>query len=176
MGQIGPDVVLMDVVRRRMNGLQATRTIRQMYPRVQILILTVHQDEEYIRRILQAGASGYILKKAVAHQMISAIRALHRGEPFLDPSIAGAIMKAIARRREGISQGNAENNLTQREIEIVTLIANGHTNSEIADMLNISVKTVDTHRSNISAKIDIHNRVDLAKYAIRKGYVSLTDQ
>lgn len=174
---LDPDVVVMDVMMPKMTGVEATRLIHQKNPRVQILILTAHEEEEFITQILRAGASGYILKRDGSAQLLAAIRALHRGESFLDPSVMRTVLKTLAASRNA---GSApvmakERELTDREIEILRLIACGHTNSQIARKLNISVKTVDTHRSNIAAKLDIHSRVDLVKYAIKKGYISLRD-
>lgn len=174
---LDPDVVVMDVMMPKMTGVEATRLIHQKNPRVQILILTAHEEEELVTQILRAGASGYILKRDGSAQLIAAIRALYRGESFLDPSVMKTVIKTLAANRStnSASAMTKERELTDREIEVLRLIASGHTNSQIANKLNISVKTVDTHRSNIAAKLDIHSRVDLVKYAIKKGYISLKD-
>ncbi len=173
--ELKPDVIVMDIVMPVMTGLEATRIIHQSNPGIQILILTAHEEEDYVTRILQAGATGYMLKKDDSEQLLSAIRALSRGESFLDPSVTKTIIRTFTAYKSIPYSSVKDRELTDREVEVLRLIASGHTNNQIADKLQISVKTVDTHRGNIAAKLDIHSRVDLAKYAIKKGLISLKE-
>ena len=161
-----PDVVLMDIAMPRMNGLEATREIHARFPSTRILVLTQHDNKEYILPLLRAGAVGYVTKDVRATELVEAIRTVHEKGGYLQPSISPAIVNAIA--ASPIS-ADEHPDLTDREIEIVRLIAEGMNNREIAERLSISVKTVDTHRGNILEKLNVHNTGELIKYAIRKG-------
>ncbi len=170
-----PDVILMDIGMPNMNGLDATEVIGQRLPSSHVLLLTVHDDEEYLFRALKVGASGYVLKEAEARELVLAIEAASRGEMFIYPSVARRLVNDYLRRaREG---GHAETqlveNLTERQREVLQLLAEGHTNQEIADRLVISPYTVQTHRHNIMRKLNLHNRTELVKYAIRHGITDL---
>lgn len=167
--ELRPDVVLMDIGMPRMNGIEATRLITSENGDVKVLILTMHDDEEYIFPIFQAGASGYVLKRTAMSELISAIRAVYQGHTILHPSMARRVLE------EPRQQPEDYDGLTEREVEVLTLIAEGFTNQKIADRLFISVKTVQAHRANIMEKLDMHDRVDLTKYAIRKGLISLDE-
>lgn len=164
-----PDIVLLDIGMPRMNGIEATRQITKEVPETRVLILTMHEDEEYIFPIFQAGASGYVLKRTAMSELVSAIRAVFQGHTILHPVVA---QRVIDEPRE---ETDNYDGLTERELEVLTLIADGLTNQKIADQLFISVKTVQAHRANIMEKLDLHDRVDLTKYAIRKGLISLED-
>ncbi len=163
--RLSPDVALMDISMPVMDGLEATRRIHHSRPEVKILVLTIHDNEEYLFQVLEAGGSGYLVKKSADTELISAIRAVHRGEAFLSPL---ATKMVIRRYLHAVGQGEKKqnyDNLTRREKEVLKLIAGGYTNQEIADRLIISVKTVETHRAHILEKLELHTRADLVKYA-----------
>ena len=167
--ELSPDIVLMDISMPVMNGLEATRRIHQSCPGVKVLVLTIHDNEEYLFQVLEAGGSGYLVKKSAATELISAIRAVHRGEAFLSPM---ATKMVIGRYLHAVGRGEGKQNyneLTSREKDVLKLIADGYTNQEIADHLIISVKTVETHRTHILKKLELHTRADLVKYARSHG-------
>ena len=163
-----PDVVIMDVAMPGMNGIEATRQIREAYPDTAVLALTMHEDEQYFFEMINAGAAGYIPKRAAPDDLVSAIRAVAQGHMFLHASLARFLMHEVAERREQRDEAV----LTPRESQVLMLIAEGNTSREIAEDLVISVKTVERHRENIMSKLDMHNRVQLVKYAIEKGLIS----
>lgn len=171
--RLQPDVVVMDITMPRLNGLEATRQIKHRWPAIQVVILTVHTTEEYIFQILQAGASGYVVKQAAPSELVMAIRAAHAGETFLSPSISQTVINEYIASAQAAQFDDAFDTLTEREREIMQLLAEGLSTREIADLLVISVKTVETHRGNLMRKLHVHNLVDLTKYAIRKGVVPL---
>jgi two-component system response regulator NreC len=172
VSELKPDVVLMDVVMSRMSGIEATRRIKEAHPNTAVLALTMHEDEQYFFEMLQAGASGYVPKRAAPDDLVSAIRVVSQGNVFLYPTLAKLLVKDFLQRSEsGLSPMVEE--LTPREREVLTHIAEGHTNREIAEQLVISVKTVDRHRENIMRKLNLHNRVELVKYAIEKGLITV---
>jgi DNA-binding NarL/FixJ family response regulator len=164
------DLAILDVSMPRLTGLQAARELTRRVPSMRVLILSMHEREEYFFEALKAGASGYVLKSAANRDLIEACRAAMRGEPFLYPAAVTALVRDYmnqARRGEA----TPEDPLTPREAEIVKLIAEGHTAEEIAELLVISRKTVDRHRANVLSKLGMRNRVDLTRYAIRRGLV-----
>jgi len=169
--QLAPQVVLMDIAMPVMGGLEATRRIQKESPNARVLVLTQYEDSEYILSLLRAGARGYISKTATASELVSAIRAVHKGESFLYPSAATTLIEEYLMRVGG--EKNEYERLTDREREILQLVAEGHTNREIAESLFISVKTVLRHRTNIMEKLDFHNRTELIKYAISKGLIEM---
>ncbi|MBI2874304.1 MAG: response regulator transcription factor, partial [Firmicutes bacterium] len=171
--ELKPDVVIMDVSMPELNGFEATRQIKAELPETQVVALTVHDEKEYVFRLLDAGVSGYVLKEAAGSDLVSAIRAVRRGDSFLDPSVAKAVVEEYIRRERGGERREGRETLTDREEEILRMIAEGKTNQEIADLLHLSVKTVQTHRANIMEKLDLHSGIDLVKYAIKKGIISL---
>lgn len=164
------DLVILDVSMPRMTGLQAAREIARRKPESRILMLSMHENEQYLFEALKAGASGYVLKSVANRDLIEACRATMRGEPFLYPAAVTSLVRDYldgARRGETAPQDP----LTPRELEVVKLIAEGHTSEEIAQMLVISKKTVDRHRANMLEKLGMRNRVELTRYAIRRGLV-----
>ena len=169
---LSPDVVLMDITMPRLNGLEATRQIKKMFPQVKVLALTMYTNEEYILQILQAGASGNVIKQAAPAELISAIHAVYNGDSFLSPSISKTIIDEYLKHSAPSLPAEHEK-LTDREREVLQLIAEGYSNREIADKLQVSIKTVSVHRTNLMEKLEIHNVTDLVKYALRKGIITL---
>jgi two-component system response regulator NreC len=171
-GELKPDVVLLDIAMPRLNGLEATRQIHRDCPQAKILILTMHENEEYIRQVLANGAMGYILKDAAARDLLGAIRAVYRGEAVLSPAITRLIIEDYLRWGD-LNTAPSSDNLTPREREILQLIAEGYNNKQIGEILCISVKTVQAHRSSLMSKLDLHDRSELIKYAIRKKIIEV---
>jgi DNA-binding NarL/FixJ family response regulator len=166
----GVDLAVLDVSMPRMTGLQAALELSRREPNMRVLMLSMHDDERYFFEALKAGASGYVLKTAANRDLIEACRAAMRGEPFLYPAAVTALIRDyLERARAG--EATPEDPLTPRELEVVKLIAEGHTSEEIAGQLFISKKTVDRHRANILEKLGMRNRVQLTHYAIRRGLV-----
>ncbi|OHC03528.1 MAG: DNA-binding response regulator [Planctomycetes bacterium RIFCSPLOWO2_12_FULL_40_19] len=167
-----PDIVVIDITMPNLNGIEATRQIKKLSPEIKVLVLTVHDNEEYIHQILQAGASGYLLKESAVTDLVSAINAVKKGGIFLSPAISKVVVKDYIRHaEEGTGDFDSLNVLTNREREVLQLIAEGHTNREVAHLLKLSVKTVDVHRSHIMEKLNIHDVTGLVKYSIRKGLI-----
>ena len=173
--ELAPDVVLMDIEMPGMNGIEATQRIKAQSPATAVLALTMYEDDQYFFEMLRAGAAGYVPKRAAPDELVSAIRAVSRGEVFLYPSLAGRLVQDYLQRRAVEEQAPPADELTPREQEVLTLIAQGLSNNEISDQLVISAKTVDRHRENIMRKLNLHNRVDLVKYALRKGLIDLEE-
>jgi DNA-binding NarL/FixJ family response regulator len=161
-----PDLAILDVKMPRLTGLQATREIREQAPEIAVLILSMHDDERYLFEALKAGASGYVLKRQADTELLDAIRAVERGEPFLTPDAQRALIKDVLER--GSERSDA---LSPREEEIVKLVAEAHTNKEIAELLHLSEKTVENHRANAMRKLGMRDRVELVRYAIRRGLI-----
>jgi two-component system response regulator NreC len=168
---LAPDVVLMDISMPDMNGIEATRRIKELCPDVAVLALTMHEDDQYFFEMLAAGASGYIPKRAAPNDLIAAIHAVRSGGVFLFPSVARLLVTDYRQRVERGGSTGVFDILTEREREVLTLIAQGLSNQEIADKLVISIKTVNRHRENIMAKLNLHSRVELVRYAIEKGLI-----
>ncbi len=164
-----PDVVVMDISMPKIGGLEVTREITETFPDVKVVILTMHDNEEYLVQALKSGAKGYVLKEAAATDLAEAIRAVVRGDAYLYPAVARKLVDDYVNRVRTIK--TASESLTPREREVLKLVAEGHTNKEIADYLGISVKTVENHRANLMRKLDLHDRTELARYAIKIGLV-----
>lgn len=183
VAKLQPDAVLMDISMPRMNGIEATKELKKRQPNLPVLILSMYDSDEYVVPILKAGAAGYVLKRAAAQDLVSALKAVVSGQVILDPTVAQTVMAnlsgagaAVAPQRERDEMAvQALEQLTEREREVLTLIAQGLTNQEIADKLYISIKTVQAHRANLMEKLDLHAAVDLTKFAIRSGLISLDD-
>lgn len=168
-----PDIVLMDISMPGLGGLEATVEIRKTNPSTKIIVLTQYDDREYISRFLKAGVSGYLLKRAVGSDLVSAIRAVNRGETYLFSSIAAEVVSGYLSRDKKKPKDDTYEKLTNREKQVLKLVAEGCTNKEIANILNISVKTAIAHQTNISEKTGIHSRANLIKFAISKGIIKL---
>lgn len=166
-----PDVVLLDVAMPELNGLGATRTIKGQWPNVQVLILTMHEREDYLFQALRAGASGYVLKGADTEDLLAAVRSVARGGVYLYPQVAKGLVSDYLRRVQSGEDVASLDGLTDREREILQLIAEGRTAAQIAEDLHISPHTVQSHRDNIMTKLDLHNRAALIRYAIHRGLV-----
>ena len=162
-----PDLAILDVAMPRAGGLEATREIKALAPEVDVLILSMHDDERYLFEALRAGASGYVLKREAGHALLEAVRAVARGEPFL----TGAAQRSLV--REWMADGSAgpREPLSPREQEVLKLIADAHTNREIGELLGLSAKTVESHRASILRKLGMRDRVELVRYAIRRGLI-----
>ena len=169
--KVSPGVVLMDIGMPGVNGLEATKEIRKQAPKVQVLILTMHDREDYLFQALRAGAAGYVLKGADIQDLLSAIRSVNSGEVYLYPSVTKKLLADYLRRVESGDNRASYDGLTDREREVLGLIAQGKTLPEIAQGLYLSLHTVQTHRDHIMKKLDLHTKAELIKYAIRKGLV-----
>lgn len=171
--QLQPDIILMDISMPGLNGIEATRQILQSHPHVKIVVLSMHTSEEYVFQVLHAGASGYVLKQSDSMEVLTAIRAALSGGSYLSPPISRAVIDDYVRRAEARDQGTELDPLTSREREVLQLLAEGLPNREIAEQLSISVKTVETHRSNMMHKLGVRGKTELIKYALRKGWATL---
>lgn len=167
-----PDVVVMDISMPEMDGLEATRRIRQELPASQVLILTVHAQERYLFPVLKAGAAGYVLKSTVDTELLDAIRIVARGGAFLYPSAARMLLEDYLSQRQSGSFADAYDNLSEREREVLKLIALGYTAAQVGDQLALSPKTVETYRARIMEKLSLDSRADLVKYALARGLLS----
>jgi two-component system response regulator NreC len=165
-----PDVVIMDVTMPDLNGIEATRIIKKALPEVKVLILTMHENEGYLFQSLRAGASGYMMKEAADTELIQAIRTVQSGRFYLSPAAQSMMVGDYLQRvKAGGEEKDSYNDLTEREREILKLVAEGLTNNQIAEKLIISPKTVDTHRTHVMDKLNLHSRAELVKYAMRRG-------
>jgi DNA-binding NarL/FixJ family response regulator len=169
--ELAPDIVVMDITMGDVSGIQATRQIRQRLPEAKVLVLTMHDNEEYLRQMLEAGATGYVLKQAVDSELAVAIRAVRRGEVYLYSSFTKVLLGDLAGEDEGVDEegrGGYER-LSQREQEVLRQVALGYTNQQIADQLYLSVKTVETYRARVMTKLNLESRAALVRYALRHG-------
>ncbi|WP_394241636.1 response regulator [Vibrio astriarenae] len=167
VGQMLPDVVLMDVSMPIMNGIDATRLICEEHPGVKVLMLTMHDNREYIMKVMQAGAVGYMLKEICANKMVQAIKTVNQGSTYFCESVTQTLFT-----QEVVPSAQKPNPLSRREESVLKLVAEGHSSKKVAALLGISYRTVETHRQNIKHKLDLHSTAELAKYAIDKGIIS----
>ena len=171
--ELTPDVVLMDIAMPIMGGVEATRRIRKEFPKVKVLALTQYDDKAYVFPVIEAGASGFISKTAASSELAAGIRSVHRGDSFLSPSVARFLVEDYQQVASMTESQDPYKRLTNREREVLKLVAEGYTTQEIAAMLVLSPKTVERHRTNLMSKLDIHNRTELVKYALRKGIITV---
>jgi DNA-binding NarL/FixJ family response regulator len=162
VNELLPDIVLMDIAMPGMNGIDATRLIREQHPETRVLVLTQHEERQYVLALLQAGASGYILKRALGSDLIVAVRAVASGETFLYPAVSTVVVEEMQRPSE---------TLTPREREVLEHIVHGETSPQIAEALSLSVKTVEWHRNNLMSKLGVHNAAELVRFALQHGLV-----
>jgi DNA-binding NarL/FixJ family response regulator len=167
--EIRPDVVVMDVTMPDLNGVQATRELRGRCPDVKVLALTVHEERSYLRDLIEAGASGYVLKRSAAEDLVHAVQVVARGDMYLDPSVTAVVLGNFARTRP--SDAGASTALSDRETEVMQLIAQGHSNREIAARLDISVKTVETYKARSMEKLGLTGRADIVRFALQQGWL-----
>jgi two-component system, NarL family, response regulator NreC len=171
-GELQPDIVLMDIAMPEMNGLEATREIKRQWPDVEVLALTMHDDYEYFLELLRHGASGYVLKGASSAQLLAAIHAVREGGVYIHPSVARNLVADYVSRMEPGEEKARYDGLSERERQVLKLVAEGKTSQEVADELVVSVNTVQTHRAHIMAKLNLRNRGDIVRYALRKGLIA----
>jgi len=171
--KLAPNVVLMDLAMPIVSGLEATRRIHKGFPGTRVLALTQYEDREYIIPIIEAGARGFISKRAAFSELASAIQAVYRGDSFLSPMAAAAVVEECQQKATSEGGKDPYQYLTDREKEMLKLVAEGYTAKEIADMLVISLRTVESHKTSLMKKLNIHNKTDLIKFAIRKGIVTI---
>lgn len=165
--ELKPDIVLMDLSMPNLGGIEATRLLSQRAPNVRVLILTVHEDEGLLKEVIRAGAAGYVVKRAAQEDLIHAIRVVARGDLYVHPSMTRALFAEPSPSAASTASGSET--LTLREIEVLQLLAKGHTNRQIAEQLSLSPRTVEGHRANLSAKLGLHSRVELVEYAEKHG-------
>lgn len=168
-----PDVLVIDLAMPELNGLTATREILQSFPRVQVVLLTMHNTDQAIREVLESGARGYVLKSDAEQDLIAAVKAVSAGKPFFTPNVAEIVLKGYLRHKPDTEVNESLPELTTREREIVQLLAEGKGNKDVAMTLQVSVKTVEAHRTNINRKLSIRSTTDLVRYAVRNNIVSL---
>ena len=168
---VRPDVVVMDVSMPRLNGLKATAMLTECCPEIRVLALTRHQDDGYLQQLLRAGAAGYVLKQSRPAELLQAIRAIGGGGSYLDPAVAGRVIGDYGRRRQPVTTVAGAGTLSSREEEVLRLIAWGYSNKEIATRLDLSVKTVETHKANAMHKLQMHSRIDIVRFALLQGWL-----
>jgi len=175
--KLHPDVVIMDIAMPQMNGLEATRQIRQIAPEIKVIILSAHCDDAYVESVMAMGAAGYLIKQVSAHHLSEAVREVQKGHTFYSPSVSRRVTKRRqdSLNRKGVPKADSVT-LSSREMEVLQLIAEGEANKQIAITLNISIKTVEKHREHLMHKLDIHETAGLTRYAIEKGIIESSVQ
>jgi len=183
--EMQPDIVLMDITMPDMDGMEATQKLKKMYPKCQVLVLTVHADKQYFMKMLEAGASGYITKQAAADELVSAIQAVAAGHIYLQPALARWLLEDYQRLVKSVGSPSPEETsgeskyavdldiLSERERQVLELVGEGHNNNDIGEQLELSPKTIARHRERIMKKLNMHSRTELVKFAIRTGLISL---
>ena len=171
VNQLAPDLVLMDLSMPRMHGVESIREIKKRAPETKILVLTVHTNEEYILATLEAGAGGYVVKQATYSELLTAIKTVFSGRPYLSPVISEKVISGYLDGRRSLESESSWDTLTAREREILKLIAEGYKNKEIADLLCLSIRTVEKHRANLMRKLDLRSVSAITAYAIEKGLI-----
>ena len=174
--ETSPDIVIMDITMPGPSGLEVTRQIKQQCPHASVLALTIHEGEQYFFEMLNAGASGYVPKRAAPTDLVAAIRAVHAGEVYLHPSVAKSLVNDYLQRVQMGWERASYDGLTEREQQVLKMIAEGLMNKEIAEKLSISVRTVERHRENIMGKLNLHTRAELVRYAADKGLIDLSSR
>ncbi len=169
--QLRPDLVIMDLSMPKMNGVGAIREIKRVTPDTKIVVLTVHKNEEYILASFQAGSNGYVLKYATHEELMSAIRTVLRGQPYLSPAVSAVVLEGYLHGQDKPGKESSFRTLTARETDVLKLIAEGYKNKQIAELLGISVKTVERHRANLMKKLDLHNGPALTAFAVENGLI-----
>ena len=167
--QLRPDLILMDISMPNLGGIEALKQLGEVLPDTKVLMLTVHEDESLLRKAIQAGASGYVVKRAAESELINAIRTVIKGDIYIHPAMTRALLKGFAPAR--VTKNLSAHTLTQRELEVLRLIARGYTNVQIAERLSISARTVEGHRANLMSKLDLHSRMELVEYAEQHGFL-----
>jgi DNA-binding NarL/FixJ family response regulator len=169
--ELQPDVVIMDVSMPKLDGIKATEKLKRECPQVKVIALTAYDNNGYMNRLFQAGASGFMLKLAAAEELINAIRIVAAGDSYLDKTLTGKILEGYIRQRSS-NAGAKQDTLTEREEEVLRLVAQGFINKEIAAKLNLSVKTVESHKSNFMQKLGLHSRAEIVRYALDQGWLN----
>jgi NarL family two-component system response regulator LiaR len=175
VNELKPDVVVMDIAMPKLNGIEATRQIKLTHPRTGILILSAYDDDEYVFALLKAGAAGYLLKSVSGDELVKAIKAIHNGEPVLDPGIAKKVMNYFKLPDKAPSMEDEAERLSEREIDIIRLAARGLTNKAIADQLHLSYRTVEGHLRDVFNKLGVGSRTEAVLYGLKKGWFTLEE-
>jgi DNA-binding NarL/FixJ family response regulator len=171
-GEVNPHVVVMDIAMPRLNGIDATAQIVKRYPETGVIILSMYSDEEYLLRALSAGAKGYLLKDTAESELVTAVRTVAAGKPFFSPDISKTLLEDYLRQLRQRGLTDSYDLLSDREKEVLQLLAEGKTNKEVATVLNLSPYTVETHRTHIMQKLDLHNTAEIVLYAVRKKLIA----
>ncbi len=171
--KLSPDIVVMDISMPLLNGEEATRQIKKRFPEINVIILTVHESEDYVYQLFNAGASGYLCKKSAYKDLADAIRAVHSGEYYISPHISKDFIEEYVTKKKQLTDNRDLEHLTMREREVLQLLAEGKTNKEMASLLNVNEKTIESHRAHLMNKLGIHNTALLTKFAIKRGITSI---